>query len=44
MSEVRYTSLILQSKEEAERLFAKAEIDAKERYENYKKMNDGTSV
>ncbi|HQI79877.1 MAG TPA: hypothetical protein PK845_10290, partial [Petrotogaceae bacterium] len=44
MSEVRYTSLILQSKEEAEKLFAKAETDAKERYENYKKMNDGTSV
>ncbi|HYF83810.1 MAG TPA: pyruvate:ferredoxin (flavodoxin) oxidoreductase [Clostridia bacterium] len=38
MDQVRYTSLIGANPEEAEQLFAKAEKEAKEKYENYKKM------
>lgn len=41
MSEVRYTALMKTFPEEAEELFAKAEQDAKERYEIYKKMAEG---
>ena len=37
-SEVRYTSLKRTFPEEAEILFAEAERDSKERYENYKRM------
>jgi len=37
-SEVRYTSLVRTFPEVAEELFAKAEKDAKERYEKYKKL------
>jgi pyruvate-ferredoxin/flavodoxin oxidoreductase len=37
-SEVRYTSLQMQFPDIAEELFAKAESDAKERYESYKRM------
>ena len=37
-SEVRYTSLQMQFPDIAEELFAKAENDAKERYESYKRM------
>lgn len=36
--QVRYTSLINQFPEDAEELFGKAEREAKERYETYKKM------
>jgi len=38
MDQVRYTSLVGAFPEEAEELFAKAEKEAKEKYENYKKM------
>ncbi|SES96188.1 pyruvate-ferredoxin/flavodoxin oxidoreductase [Natronincola peptidivorans] len=38
MSEVRYASLLKTFPEVAEALFAKSEEDAKERYENYKKL------
>ncbi|HZK02357.1 MAG TPA: pyruvate:ferredoxin (flavodoxin) oxidoreductase, partial [Anaerovoracaceae bacterium] len=38
MGQVRYTSLMLEFPDEAEKLFAKAEKDAVERYENYKKL------
>ncbi len=38
MSEVRYTSLIKTFPEVADELFEKAERDAKERYETYKKL------
>lgn len=38
MGQVRYTSLMASFPEEAEELFAKAEREAKEKYENYKKM------
>ncbi|HHW70427.1 MAG TPA: pyruvate:ferredoxin (flavodoxin) oxidoreductase [Clostridiales bacterium] len=38
MSEVRYTSLMKTFPEIADELFAKAERDAKERYETYKKL------
>jgi len=38
MGEVRYSSLKLAFPEQAEELFAKAEEDAKERYENYKRL------
>ncbi|NBI07837.1 pyruvate:ferredoxin (flavodoxin) oxidoreductase [Senegalia massiliensis] len=38
MSEVRYTSLAATFPEFADQLFEKAEKDAKERYENYKRM------
>lgn len=37
-SEVRYSSLMRTFPEQAEELFAKAEKDAKEKYEKYKKM------
>jgi pyruvate-ferredoxin/flavodoxin oxidoreductase len=37
-SEVRYTSLQMQFPEIADKLFAKAENDANERYESYKRM------
>ncbi|MFU0800137.1 MAG: pyruvate:ferredoxin (flavodoxin) oxidoreductase [Xylanivirga thermophila] len=40
-SEVRYTSLLKTFPEHAEELFAKAEADAKERYERYKKLAEG---
>ncbi|NDL66524.1 pyruvate:ferredoxin (flavodoxin) oxidoreductase [Anaerotalea alkaliphila] len=36
--EIRYTTLMSQFPQEAERLFAKAEKEAKERYEGYKRM------
>ncbi|SDK83734.1 pyruvate:ferredoxin (flavodoxin) oxidoreductase [Natronincola ferrireducens] len=38
MSEVRYASLLKSFPEVAEGLFAKSEEDAKERYENYKRL------
>jgi len=38
MNQVRYSSLVGAFPEEAEELFAKAESEAKEKYENYKKM------
>jgi pyruvate-ferredoxin/flavodoxin oxidoreductase len=38
MGEVRYSSLVRTFPENAEKLFATAEKDAKERYENYKKL------
>ncbi len=38
MNQVRYSSLVRQFPEEAEELFAKAEADAKARYEGYKRM------
>lgn len=38
MGQVRYTSLLNSFPEVAEELFAKAEKDAQEKYENYKKM------
>ncbi|HOR85001.1 MAG TPA: pyruvate:ferredoxin (flavodoxin) oxidoreductase [Bacillota bacterium] len=38
MNQVRYSSLVSTFPEEAELLFAKAEKEAKEKYENYKKM------
>jgi hypothetical protein len=41
MSEVRYTSLMKTFPEQAEELFAKAEQDAKEKYETYKKLAQG---
>ena len=40
MSEVRYTTLQRQFPDVAEELFAKAEKDAKERYNSYKRMVD----
>ena len=40
MGEVRYSSLTKTFPEAAEELFAKAEKDAKEKYENYKKMSE----
>ncbi len=41
MGQVRYSSLTLEFPDQAEQLFAKAERDAKERYETYKKMSLG---
>ncbi len=38
MNQVRYSSLVSTFPEEAEQLFAKAEKEAKEKYEDYKKM------
>ena len=38
MGQVRYTSLLSEFPEEAEKLFKKAEEDAKERYESYRKL------
>jgi pyruvate-ferredoxin/flavodoxin oxidoreductase len=38
MNQVRYSSLVSAFPEQAEELFAKAEREAKEKYENYKKM------
>ncbi len=38
MDQVRYTSLVGSFPEEAEQLFTKAEKEAKEKYDNYKKM------
>ena len=38
MNQVRYSSLVGSFPEEAEQLFTKAEKEAKEKYENYKKM------
>ncbi|MCD6435509.1 MAG: pyruvate:ferredoxin (flavodoxin) oxidoreductase [Clostridiales bacterium] len=40
MSEARYTSLIKTFPKEAKKLFAKAEKDAKERYESYVRMEE----
>ena len=40
MSQVRYTSLLKQSKDEAEALFQKAEEQANEKYLIYKKMSE----
>ena len=42
--EVRYSSLNKSFPENAERLFAEAEQDAKEKYEFYKKMAEGNMV
>lgn len=39
MGQVRYSSLTLEFPDQAEQLFAKAERDARERYENYKKLS-----
>ncbi|HWQ29575.1 MAG TPA: pyruvate:ferredoxin (flavodoxin) oxidoreductase, partial [Negativicutes bacterium] len=39
MDQVRYTSLVGAFPEEAEELFAKAEKEAREKFENYKKMS-----
>jgi len=41
MGEVRYTSLLNTFPEIAEKLFAKAEAEAKERYETYRKLAEG---
>ena len=41
MSEVRYSSLTRTFPEKAEMLFIEAEKDAKERYENYKRLANG---
>ncbi len=41
MNEVRYSSLTRTFPEKAEVLFAEAEKDAKERYENYKRLANG---
>ena len=38
MNQSRYTSLLREFPDSAEELFAQAEADAKERYENYKKL------
>ena len=38
MGEVRYSSLVKNFPEDAERLFVEAELEAKEKYETYKKM------
>jgi pyruvate-ferredoxin/flavodoxin oxidoreductase len=38
MGEVRYSSLAKNFPEDAERLFVEAELEAKEKYETYKKM------
>jgi pyruvate-ferredoxin/flavodoxin oxidoreductase len=43
MSEVRYSSLKRAFPENAEKLFQKAELDMKERYETYKRMADKSS-
>ena len=43
-TEVRYTSLKRTFPEEAEELFAAAEKDAKERYENYRRMAEEGTV
>ncbi|MGE5494251.1 MAG: pyruvate:ferredoxin (flavodoxin) oxidoreductase [Burkholderiales bacterium] len=40
-SEIRYNTLKKQFPETAEELFKKAEVDAKERYEFYKKLSEG---
>ena len=40
MGQVRYTSLLYEFPEEGEKLFAKAEEDAAERYETYRKLAD----
>ncbi|WP_313163503.1 pyruvate:ferredoxin (flavodoxin) oxidoreductase [Sedimentibacter sp.] len=40
LSEVRYSSLLKQYPEKAKELFAKAEIDANERLNNYKRLAD----
>lgn len=39
LSEVRYSSLLKQYPEQAKELFVKAERDAKERWENYKRLS-----
>ena len=41
MSEIRYTSLINTFPEVAEELFEKAEKEARERYETYRKLSEG---
>jgi pyruvate-ferredoxin/flavodoxin oxidoreductase len=40
MGEVRYSSLTQTFPDRAEKLFEKAAMDAKERYETYKKLAD----
>ena len=40
MKQVRYSALAKQFPEQAEELFARAEIQAKERYDTYKILND----
>ena len=42
MSQVRYSALMRQFPEAAEELFQRAELQAKERYETYKMLNDQT--
>lgn len=42
MSQVRYSALMKQFPKEAEELFLRAEVQAKERYETYKMLNDQT--
>ncbi len=44
MGETRYTTLVQEFPEEAERLFAEAEQDAKERYESYLRMAQDCDV
>ncbi len=44
MGETRYTTLLQEFPEEAKRLFAEAEEDAKERYESYLKMAQDLQV
>ncbi len=41
MGEVRYSSLVKNFPDDAERLFAEAEEEAKEKYQTYKKMSEG---
>ena len=41
MGEVRYSSLVKSFPEDAERLFAEAEQEAKEKYQTYKRMAEG---
>ena len=40
MGEVRYASLLAQFPEVADKLFDRAEHEAKDKYEYYKKLND----
>ena len=40
MGEVRYASLLSQFPEVADKLFDRAEHEAKDKYEYYKKLND----
>jgi pyruvate-ferredoxin/flavodoxin oxidoreductase len=40
LDQVRYASLLSEFPDQAEELFAKAEKDARERYESYRRMAD----